>query len=92
MPPEAEALFGRLKDLRISLAKERGVPAYAIFPDKALIDEYLARLTHAIEEADGPTASEAVYMLSCLIRKNVRELSISESAPEDHKNVSGAQS
>lgn len=38
LPPEAEALFARLKDLRTSLAKKRGVPAYAIFPDKALID------------------------------------------------------
>jgi ATP-dependent DNA helicase RecQ len=38
LPPEGEDLFGRLKDLRTSLAKERGVPAYAIFPDKALID------------------------------------------------------
>lgn len=38
LPPEAEALFSRLKDLRTSLARKRGVPAYAIFPDKALID------------------------------------------------------
>lgn len=38
LPAEAEALFTRLKSLRTGLAKKRGVPAYAIFPDKALID------------------------------------------------------
>ncbi len=38
LAPEAETLFARLKALRTDLAKARGVPAYAIFPDKALID------------------------------------------------------
>jgi ATP-dependent DNA helicase RecQ len=32
------ALLGRLKELRLSLAKERGVPAYIIFSDRSLID------------------------------------------------------
>ena len=32
------ALLARLKELRLRLAKERGVPAYVIFPDRALID------------------------------------------------------
>jgi len=32
------ALFGRLKELRLRLAKERGVPAYVIFSDKTLAD------------------------------------------------------
>lgn len=31
-------LLDRLKQLRLELAKARGVPAYVIFPDKALID------------------------------------------------------
>ncbi len=31
-------LLAKLKDLRLRLAKERGVPAYVIFPDRALID------------------------------------------------------
>jgi ATP-dependent DNA helicase RecQ len=32
------ALLADLKRLRLQLAKERGVPAYVIFPDRALID------------------------------------------------------
>lgn len=60
--------------------------------EQSLVDEQLARLTQAIEKVDGPAASESVYILSCLIRKSVRELTHSESAPEDHRNVSGAQS
>ena len=36
--PRQEALLGRLKTLRLRLAKERGVPAYVIFPDRTLID------------------------------------------------------
>jgi ATP-dependent DNA helicase RecQ len=32
------ALFNALKELRLELAKERRVPAYAIFPDRALAD------------------------------------------------------
>ncbi|MCH8092010.1 MAG: DNA helicase RecQ [Proteobacteria bacterium] len=36
---EAEtALFGRLKELRLGLAKERGVPAYVVFSDRSLAD------------------------------------------------------
>ena len=36
---EAQSLLlARLKELRLRLAKERGVPAYVIFPDRALID------------------------------------------------------
>ena len=38
MSTEQTALLGKLKDLRLRLAKERGVPAYVIFPDRALID------------------------------------------------------
>ncbi|WP_316978002.1 DNA helicase RecQ [Shumkonia mesophila] len=37
------ALFAALKDLRLRLARERGVPAYAIFPDRSLIE--MAQLT-----------------------------------------------
>ena len=32
------ALLGVLKALRLALARERGVPAYIVFPDRALID------------------------------------------------------
>ena len=32
------ALLGVLKDLRLRLAKERGVPAYIVFPDRSLVD------------------------------------------------------
>ena len=33
-----EALFAVLKALRLPLARERGVPAYVVFPDRTLID------------------------------------------------------
>ena len=33
-----EGLLGHLKQLRMQLARERGVPAYVIFPDRALHD------------------------------------------------------
>ena len=32
------ALFNALKERRLALARERGVPAYVIFPDRALAD------------------------------------------------------
>ena len=35
---DAAALLQRLKALRLTLAKERGVPAYVIFSDRTLID------------------------------------------------------
>jgi ATP-dependent DNA helicase RecQ len=33
-----ETLFAALKELRLSLARERGVPAYVIFGDRSLVD------------------------------------------------------
>ncbi len=33
-----EGLLGHLKQVRMTLARERGVPAYVIFPDRALHD------------------------------------------------------
>ncbi len=36
--PEDEALFQALRALRTELARERGVPAYVIFPDATLIE------------------------------------------------------
>ena len=37
--PEADTgLLTRLRELRLELAKSKGVPAYVIFPDRALID------------------------------------------------------
>ncbi len=38
LAPEQAELLARLKELRLSLAKARQVPAYVIFPDKTLID------------------------------------------------------
>ena len=35
---EQTALLGVLKALRLEIARERGVPAYVVFPDRALID------------------------------------------------------
>ncbi|CCH49587.1 DNA helicase RecQ [Pseudodesulfovibrio piezophilus] len=35
---ETEALFNSLRDLRLSIAEEQGVPPYAIFPDKTLLE------------------------------------------------------
>ena len=35
---EEEALLGRLKGLRMRLARERGVPAYVVFSDRTLVD------------------------------------------------------
>ena len=35
---DEEALLTVLKALRLELAKERGVPAYVVFPDRALVD------------------------------------------------------
>ena len=41
-PPELDdaddALLGALKNLRLQLAKQRGVPAYVVFSDRSLID------------------------------------------------------
>ena len=38
LSPGDEALLTRLKRLRLRLAKERGVPAFAVFPDRSLIE------------------------------------------------------
>jgi ATP-dependent DNA helicase RecQ len=35
---EAQALFDALRELRLGVAGEQGVPPYAIFPDKTLLD------------------------------------------------------
>ena len=35
---EDTALLGTLKALRLEIARERGVPAYIVFPDRTLID------------------------------------------------------
>ena len=45
----AQALLDRLKVLRLQLAKERGVPAYVIFPDRSL--EEMARRRPATRDA-----------------------------------------
>ena len=43
------ALLAVRKDLALRLAKERGVPAYAVFPDRSLID-MTQRLPRTVEE------------------------------------------
>jgi ATP-dependent DNA helicase RecQ len=48
-PGVDEALFGRLRDLRRTLAKERGVPPYLIFNDRTLA-EMAAQKPRTIEE------------------------------------------
>lgn len=45
-------LLAALKRRRVELAKERGVPAYVIFPDKTLIDMAQRRPTSSEEFAD----------------------------------------
>jgi len=64
-------------------------------PKHTAVDAHLTSLARAIVSVDGVTASESVYALSCLIRKNVRDQSSIESAPttpKRPKSVSGAQS
>ena len=46
------ALYGRLKELRLELAKEKGVPAYVVFSDKSLHDMALKRPRSEAEFAD----------------------------------------
>jgi len=40
--PEAETLFQKLRELRLSIAKEQNVPPYVIFHDSTLIDMIIA--------------------------------------------------
>ncbi|MCZ6838152.1 MAG: RQC domain-containing protein, partial [Alphaproteobacteria bacterium] len=46
------ALFGRLKELRLDLANERGVPAYVVFSDRSLADMARRRPRNATEFAE----------------------------------------
>ena len=46
--------------------------------NSAEVEPLLWRLSHAIENADGATASEAVYRLSCLLRRTVRERTLED--------------
>jgi DNA-binding FadR family transcriptional regulator len=55
---------------------DRGMAAHfeqGIKPNTVKIEPLLWRLSHAIENADGATASEAVYRLSCELRRTVRK-------------------
>ncbi|UCH76064.1 MAG: DNA helicase RecQ [Rhodospirillales bacterium] len=51
LPPGSADLLQRLKELRLQLARERGVPAYVIFSDKSLIDMAARRPTNSREFA-----------------------------------------
>jgi ATP-dependent DNA helicase RecQ len=46
-----EGLFAALKELRLDLAKERGVPAYVIFSDRSLVDMAATKPVDDIEFA-----------------------------------------
>ncbi|HIF92491.1 MAG: GntR family transcriptional regulator [Myxococcales bacterium] len=67
-----------LKLMRNGLQPHGDLEAEAKFmrgaePNNAEVEPLLWRLSHAIENVDGATASEAVYLLSCLFRRSVRE-------------------
>ncbi len=47
-----EVLYGALKDLRRTLAKEKGVPAYVVFGDRSLVDMAQRRPGSEVEFAD----------------------------------------
>ena len=59
-------------------------------PTRAAVEPHLTALTRAIEAADGATASEAVYNLSCLFRQRVREQSV-DSEPATRSASSGVR-
>lgn len=62
-------------------------------PKRSDVEGHLSELARAIEEADGGTASEAVYQLSRLLRQKVREQSIdSARRPAATAVLSGVQS
>jgi ATP-dependent DNA helicase RecQ len=52
-------ILGRLKALRLRLAKERGVPAYVVFSDKSLIDMAQRRPKNTSEFAEVSGVGEA---------------------------------
>ena len=52
-------ILGRLKALRLRLAKERGVPAYVVFSDKSLIDMAQRRPKNTSEFAEVTWVGEA---------------------------------
>ena len=51
LSPAQSVLFGRLKELRLRLASERGVPAYVVFSDRSLADMARRRPRNAAEFA-----------------------------------------
>ncbi len=50
--PDQQDLLGELKALRMQLAKERSVPAFVIFPDRALIDMAIKQPANKSEFAE----------------------------------------
>ncbi len=50
--PDQQDLLGELKALRMQLAKERSVPAFVIFPDRALIDMAIKQPVNKSEFAE----------------------------------------
>lgn len=73
------------------LSRTPGAPdLFRARPNKSEVDAHLKRLATAIESADGATASDAVYNLSCLYRQNVREFSSKiQDASQAPKRMTG---
>ncbi len=95
---EAEtALFGRLKELRLDLAKERGVPAYVVFSDRSLADMARRRPQNAIEfaEINGVGAAklkdfaapflDAIATATACLRRSEESASRRQAMPADTK-------
>ena len=80
--PEA-ALFNALRELRLGLAHERGVPAYAVFPDRSLAD--MARRKPASDEefaeVHGVGAAKLAKFATPFLAAIAAHLAEAESAP-----------
>lgn len=66
--------------------------AFRVSPAQAEVEPLLWRLSHAIENSDGATASEAVYRLSCLLRQTVRKQANEKRGALEEDSVADASS
>lgn len=64
--------------------------AFRVSPAQAEVEPLLWRLSHAIENADGATASEAVYRLSCLLRRTLRKQASEKRGALEKNSVADA--
>jgi len=86
-----------LKLMRRGLQPNGDLEANAQFmrgavPNNSEVEPLLWRLSHAIENTDGATASEAVYRLSCLFRQRVREQKSEKENEPRFDSEAGARS